>query len=112
MEKAFAERVVKSFLDLFVLTLLAEGSKHGYQLMEELRVRTHVRVGAGTLYPILYEMEKQHLVSAEWTSLTRRSRRVYKITETGKVFTVAAFKDIGRLLAAQGHFEERLSLDL
>jgi DNA-binding PadR family transcriptional regulator len=102
LKKAFAERFVKSFLDLFVLALLAEGSKHGYQLIEELRARTNVRVGAGTLYPLLYELEKQHLVSAEWTSLTRRSRRVYEITETGKAFRAAALKDVGHLLTVDG----------
>ncbi len=106
LKRAFAERIVKSFLDLFVLALLAEGSKHGYQLMKELRIRTNVRIGAGTLYPLLYELEKQRLVSAEWTSPTRRSRRVYKITETGKVFSAAAFKDMGRLLTFEGRLEE------
>ncbi len=106
MNRAFAERVVKSFLDLFILTFLSEESKHGYQLMAELRTRTSVRIGAGTVYPLLYELEKQRFVSAEWTSPSRRSRRVYKITETGEEFRANGLEFMRRLLLPLGRTSE------
>ncbi len=52
MSKVVTERMVKSFLDLFVLDLLDDGPKHGYELMRELKTRTGARIGAGTLYPL------------------------------------------------------------
>lgn len=98
MTKAISERMVKSFLDLFVLALLNDGPKHGYELMRELKVRTGTRIGAGTLYPLLYELEERQLVSGEWLSPTRRSRRVYKITDKGTKFMEQGFSGINYLL--------------
>ncbi len=83
MSKAVTERFVKSFLDLFVLDLLDDGPKHGYEIMRELKNKTGARIGAGTLYPLLYELEERKLVAGEWNSPNRRSRRIYKITEPG-----------------------------
>lgn len=51
MSKVVSDRMVKSFLDLFVLSLLNGGSKHGYEIMQDLRTKTGTRIGAGTLYP-------------------------------------------------------------
>src|SRR2546428_401170 len=53
MTRAVNERMVKSFLDLFVLSLLDNGAKHGYEIMRELKTKTGAHIGAGTLYPLL-----------------------------------------------------------
>ncbi len=98
MSKGVSERMVKSFLDLFVLSLLNGGSKHGYELMQELKSKTGTRIGAGTLYPLLYELEERKLVTGEWVSPTRRSRKVYKITDQGERYCEQGFKGIDRLL--------------
>ena len=47
MSKAVSDRFVKSFLDLFVLELLDDGPKHGYEIMRELKIRTGARIGVG-----------------------------------------------------------------
>jgi DNA-binding PadR family transcriptional regulator len=98
MSKAIPERMVKSFLDLFVLDLLNGGAKHGYEIMLELKSRTGTRIGAGTLYPLLYELEDRKLVAGEWSSQTRRSRKVYKITDQGARYRESGFKGIDRLI--------------
>src|SRR3989442_14785777 len=90
--------MVKSFLDLFVLDLLDEGPKHGYEIMRELKTRTGARIGAGTLYPLLYELEERKLVAGEWNSPNRRSRREYKITELVAKYKRSGFKDIDLLI--------------
>jgi hypothetical protein len=51
LSKVVTERMVKSFLDLFVLDLLDDSPKHGYEIMRELKTRTGATIGAGTLYP-------------------------------------------------------------
>lgn len=90
--------MVKSFLDLFVLSLLNGGSKHGYEIMQDLRGKTGTRIGPGTLYPLLYELEERKLVTGEWVSPTRRTRRVYKITDQGERFCNQGFKGIDQLV--------------
>lgn len=98
MSKTVADRMVKSFLDLFVLDLLDNGPKHGYEIMRELKNKTGTNIGAGTLYPLLYELEERELVDGEWNSPNRRSRKIYKITEPGAKYKRQAFKGIGLLI--------------
>lgn len=98
MTEAVSERMVKSFLDLFVLDLLNGGSKHGYEIMRELKTRTGTHIGAGTLYPLLYELEERKLVAGEWSSQTRRNRKMYKITDQGSKYRDLGFKGIVRLV--------------
>src|SRR5207249_10767227 len=60
--------------------------------------RTGARIGAGTLYPLRYELEDQKLVAGEWNSPNRRRRRIYKITEPGTKHKKQGFKSIGLLV--------------
>jgi PadR family transcriptional regulator PadR len=103
MTRAISERMVKSFLDLFVLSLLDNGGKHGYEIMRELKVKTGAQVGAGTLYPLLYELEERRLVAGEWMSPTRRSRRVYRITDQGEKYRDQSFQGLDRLLKSSSN---------
>src|SRR5437667_12558325 len=65
MSKVVTERMVKSFLDLFVLELLDDSPKDGYEIMRELTTRTWARFGAGTLYPLVYAREARRMVAGE-----------------------------------------------
>ena len=98
MSKALSDRFVKSFLDLFILELLGDSPKHGYEIMRRLKNRTGTSIGAGTLYPLLYELEERKLVAGEWNSPNRRSRRVYKITDQGAKYKLQGFKGVSVLL--------------
>src|SRR5207244_12365692 len=84
MTRAVNERMVKSFLDLFVLSLLDNGGKHGYEIMRELKVKTGAHIGAGTLYPLLYELEERRLVAGEWMSPTRRRSEERRVGKEGR----------------------------
>ena len=67
---------------LAVLSLLAEGPKHGYQLMKEMRERSNgaYRASAGSVYPTLQQLEDEELIASDQQS----GRRVYHLTEAGK----------------------------
>jgi DNA-binding PadR family transcriptional regulator len=68
---------------LALLSLLEQEPKHGYQLMKELEERSGglYRASAGTIYPTLQLLEDEGLVSSE----TSDGKRVYRITEAGRV---------------------------
>jgi DNA-binding PadR family transcriptional regulator len=69
-------------LRLYLLSLLAERSMHGYELIQALSDRfggTYVP-SAGTIYPRLAKLEEEGLV----TKTTDGRKTVYAITETGR----------------------------
>lgn len=72
---------------MLLLRLLAEQDMYGYQMIEELGRRSDhtFALKAGTLYPLLHQLEEQGmLVSYEAQAPTGRSRRYYSITRQGR----------------------------
>ena len=67
---------------LAILSLLAEGPKHGYQLMKEMKDRSGgmYRASAGSVYPTLQQLEDEGLIESE----QKDGRRVYKLTQAGR----------------------------
>lgn len=69
-------------LRLYLLSLLAETSMHGYELMQALdeRFGGTYKPSAGTIYPRLAKLEEEGLV----TKQKEGRRAVYAITEAGR----------------------------
>lgn len=69
-------------LRLYLLRLLEEGPKHGYELIRLLENRFHglYAPSAGTIYPRLARMEADGLI----THTASGGRKVYDITDAGR----------------------------
>ena len=84
-------KIEKSLLSgstpMLVLSLLVDGDKYGYEMVEELARRSDdtFQLKEGTLYPLLHAMEKEKLV-ASYTKVSPsgRERKYYRLTVSGK----------------------------
>jgi DNA-binding PadR family transcriptional regulator len=65
---------------LLILSSLAEGSRHGYGMMNDIESMTGVRLGAGTLYGALTRLENAGLIKA---IAAQDRRRPYQLTGRG-----------------------------
>lgn len=85
---------------LSILLSLAEGEKHGYQIMKDARTREggSLNLGPGTLYGSLERMMRDHLVEESGLSDDER-RRYYRLTAQGRF---ALTTELERLDAAVG----------
>ncbi len=63
-----------------VLEMLADGPKHGYEIMTAIEAKRHVRPSAGSIYPTLQMLEDGGFVSSDQVD----GKRVYSITEQGR----------------------------
>jgi DNA-binding PadR family transcriptional regulator len=77
---------LKGHLDGILLAVLEPGPRHGYAIMQALRVRSagHVDLPTGTVYPALHRLERAGLVRASWSTAGGRRRRVYQLTPAGR----------------------------
>ena len=83
-------KIEKSLLSgstpLLVLSLLKDGDKYGYEMIEELAKRSDdtFQLKEGTLYPLLHTLEKEKLV-ASYSKQTSggRERKYYRLTAEG-----------------------------
>lgn len=74
-------------LELIVLHLLAPGEAYGYEIVTKLTSRTNGSLGVtdGTLYPVLYRLERAGFVAVRWETPDRGvPRKYYRLTDTGR----------------------------
>jgi transcriptional regulator len=74
-------------LDLLILKAVSLGKLHGYGVL--LRIEQisggALQVQQGALYPALYRLEYQGLISSEWgTSDNNRRAKYYRLTAAGR----------------------------
>ena len=81
---------------LHILVSLAEGPKHGYAMMEDIRLLSGSAIGPGTLYGALGRLERLGFIEA----LPSRDRRVpYRLTDSGRGILEAQLTALRRLTA-------------
>jgi PadR family transcriptional regulator PadR len=78
--------MAKGHLDLLLLGVLRHGPQHGYAVITSLRETSggEFDLPEGTVYPALHKLEKQGLVSSDWSTADGRKRRVYELTAAGR----------------------------
>ena len=84
-------KIEKSLLSgstpMLVLSLLKDGDKYGYEMVETLARRSDdtFQLKEGTLYPLLHALEKERLVqSYEKVAPNGRERKYYTLTQSGR----------------------------
>lgn len=88
MKDKYESQMKKGVLDMLVLKLLEKEEKYGYQIISELKEKSHDRflLKEGTLYPILYRLEDDKYVESRWSEAVGKKvpRKYYVITEEGR----------------------------
>ena len=88
VEKRGIERELKrGSLELIVLHLLAPGEAYGYEIVSKLTTETNgaLEVTDGTLYPVLYRLERGGFVAVRWETPERGvPRKYYRLTDAGR----------------------------
>ena len=79
--------LLQGTLDLLVLRALQLGPMHGWGITERLDRGSErvLQVGQGSLYPALYRLERQGLVTSSWkVTENNRRARYYALTAAGR----------------------------
>jgi PadR family transcriptional regulator PadR len=77
---------VRGHLDGLILSVLEDGPRHGYAIIEALQARSGGRLDlpTGTVYPALRRLERAGLLSGTWSTVGGRERRTYTLTRSGR----------------------------
>ena len=79
--------LLQGTLELLILKAISLGPLHGYGVLLRLQQisKDALQIPQGSLYPALYRLEHQGLVSFEWgESENKRRAKYYKLTPAGK----------------------------
>jgi transcriptional regulator len=98
-----ASDLLPGTLELLILRTLASEARHGYGIVEQLRLKSDdvLRVGESALYPALQRLLLNGSVKAEWgTSENNRRARYYTLTARGRRQLAAERAEFERLVGA------------
>jgi len=85
--KGIERELKRGSLELIVLHLLSLGEAYGYEIVTTLTERSNggLEVTDGTLYPVLYRLERAGFVAIRWETPQRGvPRKYYRLTEAGQ----------------------------
>ena len=85
-DRGIERELKRGALELIVLALLSSGEAYGYEIVTKLSERTGgaLEVSDGTLYPVLYRLERGGFVSVRWETPQRGvPRKYYRLTDAG-----------------------------
>ena len=91
--KGIERELKRGSLELIVLHLLSPGERYGYEIVSTLTEQTNgaLEVTDGTLYPVLYRLERAGYVAVRWETPERGvPRKYYRLTPEGR-------EELGRL---------------
>jgi transcriptional regulator len=89
-DRVAAERksdLLQGTLDMLVLKALELGAMHGWGITERIEQGSKqvLQLNQGSLYPALYRLERQGLVTSGWkTTENNRRARYYSLTAAGR----------------------------
>ena len=78
--KKMHERIIKNFMDIIILAELKTGPLSGYDVISFIHNKFHLLVSSGTVYSLLYSLERNGLIEGTWNE----RNRVYNLTEKGE----------------------------
>lgn len=84
--KGIERELRRGTLELIVLHLLQPGEAYGYDIVSKLTTETDgvLTVTDGTLYPVLYRLERAGFVQVRWDTPERGvPRKYYRLTPAG-----------------------------
>ena len=76
------EKIVKKHLETIILSLLLRSPMCGYDLIRTIYQRYHTFLSQGTVYPLLYDLERHGLLSIVKSGSPRS--KVYAVTDSGR----------------------------
>jgi PadR family transcriptional regulator len=79
--------LLQGTLDLLILKAVSLGPLHGYGVLLRIQQisRDALQIQQGSLYPALYRLEHQGLITSTWgESENRRRAKYYRLSATGQ----------------------------
>ena len=87
------ERLLKEFMDILIMAKMREGETSGYDILTYFHQKFDLLVSPGTVYSVLYSMERNGLTKARGVD----RKRIYTLTPKGEA-TIKAIRESSGVL--------------
>lgn len=85
---AIYERFLKEFMDVLIMVKMRGGESSGYNILNYFHEKFDLLISPGTVYSVLYSMERDGLIKARGVD----RKRIYTLTPKGEA-TIKAINE-------------------
>lgn len=80
------KELLKGSSDILLLKVLADQPLYGYEIAKRIKALSDqvLKMGEGTLYPLLHRLEQAKLLESFWQDANGRKRKYYQLTARGR----------------------------
>lgn len=80
------KELLKGSSDVLILSVLSDEPLYGYEIAKRIKAMSDqvLKMGEGTLYPLLHRLEQAKLLESFWQDANGRKRKYYRLTGQGK----------------------------
>ncbi|MFA6372037.1 MAG: PadR family transcriptional regulator [Methanothrix sp.] len=95
--KKFVDKIIKANREIFMMSFLLKKQMCGYDLIKDIFSKCDVFLSQGTVYPVLYTLEDEGLLHAEYSKGDMRSKK-YSLTLNGREIAEKDVEDFVKAL--------------
>ena len=85
-KKQIVQHIIRNLLDIQLLRIIQTQPTWGYKIKKQVEIDFNVKLRHGALYPTLNSLEEKGFVESSKQKKDGRARKVYAITEKGKIY--------------------------
>jgi DNA-binding PadR family transcriptional regulator len=91
--------LVSDFSRFYILMIIFEKPRHGYEIITEFNNRVGRKISAGLVYPFLQKLEDNNIIEFTTEMIGMKERKIYSLTEKGKEFTGKLFSRFSNIVS-------------
>lgn len=104
--KRYLDKIIKTNREIFIMSSLLDKPMCGYDLIKEIFLKCNVFLSQGTVYPVLYSLEEEGILYAEYSKGDMRSKR-YSLTPEGRKIAQKSIDDFIKSINHLAHLIQR-----
>ncbi len=85
-KKEIVQHIIRNLLDIQLLRIVQAQPTWGYKIKKQVEADFNIKLRHGALYPALNALEQRGFLESKKQQKAGRSRKVYAITENGKIY--------------------------
>ena len=97
-KKEIVQHIIRNLLEIKLLRIIQAQPTWGYKIKKQIEADFNIKLRHGALYPALNSLEKKGFLQSKTQQKGKRARKVYTITENGKIYLETYYSIIKELL--------------
>ena len=90
-KEEIVQHIVRNLLDIQLLRIVQAQPTWGYKIKKQMEAEFNIKLRHGALYPALNALEARGFLESRKQRKSGRARKVYAITENGKIYLQAYY---------------------